>query len=238
MYSFETYFEQPLQRILKPFFFASVGFSVPITRMFTGAIIWRGFVYTILMFVTKFACGFWLMRLPALASSTPRNMTSIKSKATPGQTNKKKTPPMTGGADVGPSQQQALTVDSLRQDTSTNPEKHQPRRRRSTKTPAPVEPTEPSTLKPVSLYPGCIVGCAMVARGEIGFLISALAESNGIFGAESDNSIFLIVTWAIMLCTIIGPFSVGLLVTRVKKMEAQVTGGPRAGRALGEWGFS
>lgn len=60
----------------------------------------------------------------------------------------------------------------------------------------------------------------MVARGEIGFLISAIAQSNGIFeqdGARVD--IFLVATWAILLCTIIGPVTVGLLTRRVKRLR-------------------
>ena len=85
----------------------------------------------------------------------------------------------------------------------------------------------------------------MIARGEIGFLVSALAESKGIFGTETgeDNSpIFLVVTWAIMLCTIIGPLMVGALVNRVKKLqrkeqERQGGSGNREG-VLGPWGIN
>jgi hypothetical protein len=89
---------------------------------------------------------------------------------------------------------------------------------------------------------------AMVARGEIGFLISSVAESNGTFrnSSRSDSSsegaseIFLIVTWAIMLCTILGPLCVGLLVRRVKKLEAknatQIEGHRKD--VLGVWGVS
>jgi Kef-type K+ transport system membrane component KefB len=57
--TFEIYYSQPLQRILKPFFFASIGFSVPITRMFSGDVVWKGVIYIILMFAGKFACEFW-----------------------------------------------------------------------------------------------------------------------------------------------------------------------------------
>jgi len=73
--------------------------------------------------------------------------------------------------------------------------------------------------KPFSLYPCAILGLAMVARGEIGFLISSLAESNGIFSTGGNDQIFLIVTWAIVLCTVVGPVGVGLLVRRVKRLE-------------------
>ncbi|KAG6104650.1 hypothetical protein E4U14_005564 [Claviceps sp. LM454 group G7] len=83
-----------------------------------------------------------------------------------------------------------------------------------------------ATPKPRSLYPASIIGCAMVARGEIGFLISSIAESNDIFssssGRSSTSDLFLIVTWAIVLCTILGPLAVGLLVRRVRRLQNNV----------------
>ena len=89
----------------------------------------------------------------------------------------------------------------------------------------------------------------MVARGEIGFLISSLANSQGLLSAisskgspsqDESNPIFLVVTWAIVLCTIIGPVTVGLLVRRLKALEkraeaeASVEGVNR--NELGSWG--
>ena len=82
----------------------------------------------------------------------------------------------------------------------------------------------------------------MTARGEIGFLISSVAESNNVFASESDtrssSDIFLIVTWAIVLCTILGPLAVGLLVRRVKALQAGVEKEGRIVRrdVLGAWG--
>lgn len=48
--------------ILQPFFFASIGFAIPITRMFSSSTIWRGVVYAIMMFMGKLICGLWLVR--------------------------------------------------------------------------------------------------------------------------------------------------------------------------------
>jgi len=60
----------------------------------------------------------------------------------------------------------------------------------------------------------------MVARGEIGFLISAIAQSNGIFmQTDRQGNLFLVVTWAILLCTIFGPIMVGALTRRVKRIR-------------------
>lgn len=93
--------------------------------------------------------------------------------------------------------------------------------------------------KPKSLYPASILSLAMVSRGEIGYLIASLAESNKIFGETSDGSsseTYLVVIWAISLCTLIGPISVGTLVKRVKSLQIQRanTGGPDP---LGVWGI-
>lgn len=72
----------------------------------------------------------------------------------------------------------------------------------------------------------------MVARGEIGFVVSAIAQSNGIFNPTNPSSsskgstqdLFLIVTWAVMLCTVIGPGTVGLTVRRVRRLQSQRKG--------------
>lgn len=106
-----------------------------------------------------------------------------------------------------------------------------------------IRNSTPKPEKALSLYPACIVGIGMVARGEIGYLISALAESKGIFGRSENgesSELFLIVTWAITLCTVIGPISVGLIVNRVRKLESesQKAQGDNRRNVLGAWGVS
>ena len=77
-----------------------------------------------------------------------------------------------------------------------------------------------------------LVGFAMVARGEIGFLIAALSQSsgtltyrlpNGLDDASSNEDLFLVVNWAVVLCTITGPLGVGLVVRRLKQQNTQIT---------------
>jgi hypothetical protein len=95
---------------------------------------------------------------------------------------------------------------------------------------------------PISLYPAAILGSAMVARGEIGFLISSVAENKGLWlnpvdknsrDLKSNSDIFITVTWAIFLCTFIGPIAVGLIVRRVKRLEKTTGSGRRD--VLGKW---
>jgi len=70
-----------------------------------------------------------------------------------------------------------------------------------------------------------IVAFAMVARGEIGYLIASLSQSSGTLQLqhrdgtgveENGEEIFLVIIWAVTLCTIAGPVSVGILVRRLK----------------------
>ncbi|MCJ1423374.1 hypothetical protein MMC29_001257 [Sticta canariensis] len=99
----------------------------------------------------------------------------------------------------------------------------------------------PPVAVPRSLYPASVLGTAMITRGEIGFLIASLAESRGIFASTTSNErggssrIYLVVIWAITLCTIIGPITMGSIVRRVKKLQLrhEASGGPDP---LGTWG--
>lgn len=131
-----------------------------------------------------------------------------------------------------------------------------PKRQTNATDPPTITPPhrERSLPKPQSLYPAAMLGSAMVARGEIGFLISSLAESTGVFTSKDSSSgqsssssatttysgsseIFLVVTWAILLCTVIGPLSVGVMVKRVRRLQvAEREGGSGRVDPLGVWG--
>lgn len=92
--------------------------------------------------------------------------------------------------------------------------------------------------KPKSLYPPSILGLAMVARGEVGYLIASLAQSQGMFSSGSSgdiSEIYLVIIWAISICTLVGPICVGTLVKRVKKL--QETRGNSGPDPLGVWGI-
>ena len=65
-----------------------------------------------------------------------------------------------------------------------------------------------TTRKFKGVYPALIVGWGMVSRGEIGFLIANIAFSTNIL----SKSAFIITIWAIVLNTILGPITVGLIV--------------------------
>jgi Kef-type K+ transport system membrane component KefB len=89
---------------------------------------------------------------------------------------------------------------------------------------------------PRSLYPSAILGLAMVARGEVGFLIASVAQAEGVF--DGAPQLYLIVMWAAMVCTIAGPLCVGSLVRRVKVLERKRSEAGSGGGegVLGAWG--
>ncbi|ETS73426.1 hypothetical protein PFICI_15031 [Pestalotiopsis fici W106-1] len=257
---YEQYYQSSIERVLKPFFFASIGFSIPISKMFSGGVVWRGIIYTILMLLGKALCGLWLVRFSVPVKDTFSSFctTTISGLRTivrqiplrplwdGHRSNAEEQPPPNKRNLVGTTTSTAASSGSP--DPAPLPPLQEPAQLSAA--PEAVEKTRKKTLsKPLSLYPAGIMSCAMIARGEIGFLISSVAEANGIFrdssssaSAEDETSdLFLIITWAIVLCTIIGPLCVGLLVRRVKKLEAanaavQVEGSKKD--VLGVWGVS
>jgi Kef-type K+ transport system membrane component KefB len=206
---YEQYYHQAVLKILQPLFFASIGFSIPITRMFRGAIVWRGVIYTVLMTVGKMVCGLWLARLSIAPSKTVRRLT---------RTLKFPSVPHFWGNTEPQTAAQPSTATPNETATATS----------HAGTPMPTSSHErtssPNAPRPLSIHPPLILALAMCARGEIGFLISGVAESNGIFSpsgviSSEPSDIFLVVTWAIVLCTIIGPLGVGLSVRRVRRLQ-------------------
>jgi len=53
VHTFEKFFLDAQQYLLQPLFFASIGFAIPFKRLWTAEAFWKGFVYTILMLITK-----------------------------------------------------------------------------------------------------------------------------------------------------------------------------------------
>ena len=235
---YNSYYAPSVNRILKPFFFASIGFAIPITQMFNGAIVWRGLFYTLLMLLGKLITGLWLVRISTPVLGYPHQVFRVpfssahrllyfcwSSKRGEQRTDK---PPM--GKAESKCRQKSTQAIPLSEPENVDANH-----------PSLTSTAELPTPKPRSLYPPSILGLAMVARGEIGFLIASIAESEGIFSSSNEmngesSDVFLIVVWAIMLCTILGPVGVGLLVKRVRALQAKRSSESR-GEVLGAWGI-
>ncbi len=98
-------------------------------------------------------------------------------------------------------------------------------------------------------FPALIISLAMVARGEIGFLIASLASSTGSLTIQKGNpeksepgyknqDVFLVVIWAIFLCTLVGPIGVGLVVRKLRKESSrriEITPAEARQLILGSW---
>ncbi|KAE8151469.1 Sodium/hydrogen exchanger family-domain-containing protein [Aspergillus avenaceus] len=242
MVIYERYYRQPVARILTPLFFASIGFAIPITEMFDGKIIWRGVVYAVLMAFGKLVTGLWLVRFPvtsyvrilikpfaqmAAFCTQPR----VKSKNIDQARKKKK--------ETRSQTPQGQSSTHNQTETSDIPRFSSQEKLSQTLTQTSNQIHTTMTHKPKSLYPASILGLAMISRGEIGYLIASLAESKGIFGASprgESSEVYLVVVWAISLCTLVGPICVGSLVRRVKSLQRgrQDVGGEDP---LGVWGI-
>ncbi|KFA77464.1 hypothetical protein S40288_08700 [Stachybotrys chartarum IBT 40288] len=248
LYVYEHYYHGPVKRILIPMFFASIGFAIPITEMFRGNVVWRGIVYAILMAFGKLCTGMWLVRFQPTVNLRPlvriskapfilltscfRHDTDEKAKEKSSKQAPKSrkiqaagtwpsdmsSPPANSGTPVDATTAPIYNATTRQEEENRN--------------------SVPSPSKPRSLYPASILALAMTARGEIGYLIASLAESNGIFGDTSQGSseTYLVVVWAISLCTLVGPISVGTLVKRIKALQQEraTSGGPDP---LGVWGI-
>lgn len=234
--------------------------------MFQGEVIWRGVVYTILMMFSKLTTSVWLIQLhfspPPILQTIARISripfsfcTSRLSKATSASSKERKNHKSKNKAPNA----KISTDKSVTQERGPEKQAQQDQEPTLTTVTTPAPTTEPSQneqsrtsvsqtsrshlpRKPRSLYPASILGLAMVARGEIGYLIASLAETDGIFSSSeqqnSDSSeLYLVVVWAITLCTIIGPICVGTLVKRVKTLQARrVNSGGED--PLGSWGVT
>ena len=247
---YDKYYAASVRRILKPLFFvselsnntlstliwckASIGFAIPISKMFNREILWHGIVYAILMFFGKFLTGLWLvcLSLPSWKPIIPKGLRSLACSSCTGVTRKS---PAEGVRTIESHVLQTQAVPAKSSDTGAPTVSAIPR-------PVPQSPVE-KIKKPLSLYPAAMIGTAMTARGEIGFLIASIAETNGFFTSSGptatphgdSSEIYLVVVWAIVLCTIVGPLGVGLLVKRVRKLQREREDIPDRVDPLGVW---
>jgi Kef-type K+ transport system membrane component KefB len=151
--------------------------------MFTGSVIWKGIVYTLLMVFGKIATGmvFYVDYFQHRWS----------------------TPPVTRTTDAS-----GKSCPATAQQVSENEQRKPPHAQ------------------------AVLVSFAMVARGEIGFLIASLSQSSGTLSLRQQDGaahkqvnedIFLVIVWAVTLCTIIGPVSVGILVRKLKRSGIELS---------------
>ncbi|KAF8848954.1 Sodium/hydrogen exchanger, partial [Acephala macrosclerotiorum] len=181
---YDRYYKSLMDYILVPFFFASIGFSIPITDMFQGAIVWKGIVYSTLMIIAK---GFVSL---VIYSDHLIKLSKSRTKASAARRDRN------------------IPLRSIPRSQTSHASRG-----------VPIE-----SLK-APHADAMLVGFAMIARGEIGFLIASLSQSSGTLTLKNSSdgqssggeAIFLVIVWAVVICTITGPVAVGIIVRRQQR---------------------
>lgn len=157
--------------------------------MFTGPTVWKGVVYSLLMAVAKASVGI-VIYLEYFIRRWARKPTSRGQVREPPQSERE-----------------------TKQSTTTTGNSANTRSKDEISSSGP-----PHTM-------AMLAGFGMIARGEIGFLIASLSQSSNTLGLQhpggptqsSNESLFLVIIWAIVICTILGPISMGIIARRLRQ---------------------
>ncbi|KAK0539489.1 hypothetical protein OC834_000044 [Tilletia horrida] len=237
--------------LLTPFFFASIGFAIPLAQLFHGKTVWRGVIFAGLMGFAKCAAGAWILLADWIERRKEQQRAHLReisedrgSQRGAEDREEQGSNPMTldhvsqpthqGG--YGPEAEAttaAATVDlelrSITRHTAIFP------------LPTPGSPAQ-ENKRDVPAWPAAFfVGASLISRGEIGYLIINLANNVG-NASEKDGGVallsaeaFAVGIWAITLNTLVGPLVVGIMLQSAAVREAVCRGRwgnvPRAARA-------
>jgi hypothetical protein len=208
-----------------------MGFAIPLGQLFHGPVVWRGMVYTVLMALGKCATSVWLFAFPVLNKFINKVRTKMPQSNRNGQADN--VPTQISPRSVHPPSQvfpdsemasKSIISDDL--DTS-NP----PIIQRNTILAMNYDNPDTGKTSQKYIYAVLLLSFAMTTRGEIGFLIAAVGQSIDILAPEE---VYLVVIWAVILCTLLGSIGVGIVVFFIKKAAARLRVGPS--EILGIWG--
>ena len=204
METYEVYIHPVQSYILRPLFFASIGYAIPIRSLFGGTTVWQGVVYSLVCLFSKLVCGVFV-----LVDHVWKRWRTSK----PRRTSPPKSSTRTAPADN--SSNRAGETDASNSSGSTFPPSDSSDKQRT------------PSLWPVTT----LLGSAMVARGEISLLIANVARETSPELMPAD--LFYLVIWATLVCTILGPVAVGIIVKRMERQGSMlpVEWGPQAGPA-------
>ncbi|GAA5947045.1 hypothetical protein JCM3765_002129 [Sporobolomyces pararoseus] len=193
------FYLEPLQNyLLVPFFFGSIGYSIPFLQVFEKEIVWKGIVYSILMILGKVLVGVCVIVNDIVTTFFKKKNVSYKEedkKIIKRQGNEFFTPKNTS-AELTTSISSSMTLST-----------HSKSARGSF-----VSETLPASL---------FLGVALVARGEIGILVLQVAYNSNDSTSNSSSSTttsvlstepYLISIWSVAVCTIVGPVAFSQLV--------------------------
>jgi hypothetical protein len=183
------------------------------------------------MAVAKCATGFWLIILPA-STKFIRKAAKQKRAQTPKFEPKSKAKPYETAAQKVCEEtiSSAIPSDTAKNDVINEQTSPSPLGSKEESDPPHPRETTSSSVRHKNLYPALLLGLSMTTRGEIGFLIAAIAQSSSIL---APSEVYLVVLYGILLCTFFGPIGVGVIGRRIEKV-AHGAGGRDA--VLGGWG--
>jgi len=202
-----------------------MGFAIPVQALFDRSVVWRGLVYTVLMMLGKLATGLCLYVVPLMARlSSLLNPVRLPRPLLSRSTIFSVSPATDSTIENFTVPSPPLPTPNVPESQPSEPEKSHalPDNERQVDQPVGRDPSHGLN------YAIILLSCAMNTRGEIGFLVAAIGQSVGILVPEE---VYLVVIWAIVLCTLLGPIGTGFVVWRIRK--ANETSG---GNVLGTWG--
>ncbi len=170
--------------LFKPLFFASIGYSIPFTALWTGPRIWKGLLYALLMLLGKLLVGLVPVAAHVLSSNPADQAPVVVELSTHQTTTDEMVPP--SSASMDDSSELGLTAPRPRRRSRWNVAE--------------------------SLPPAALLGVAMVSRGEIGILVLQTVRSSE--HPLLDEEGYVLGIWAVAVCTIVGPIAVSLVVKR------------------------
>jgi hypothetical protein len=198
---------------------ASLGFAIPVRELFTSQSVWRGVIYAILMCVGKFASGMWIILLPIAQTLSRQDANSVNNRVSSASSQWRCMFPACSGrehSNPAPDNEIISNASQPRGDNAAKDELPGPR------------PMSPLRILRRNFRSSLLLGFAMTTRGEIGFMIAAIAESTGTL---APDELYYVVLWGLVICTLLGPICFGTLVRRMAKVE--ISGSEEL---LGDWG--
>ena len=169
---FTKYIAPSNDRIFVPLFFATIGAAIPFVPLFRPSVLWKGVLYSGLMFFGKFVTGLCVMIW--------------------GRLDKEGKDCDSDGGGTAVERVPEKAVDAEKNNTPTEE----------------TAQNVASSLHQWPIHPALLIALAMVARGEIALIIAQIGRET--LGEEG----FLVVIWAVVLCTLLGPLLTGILVRK------------------------
>jgi len=200
-----------------------MGFAIPLGSLFHGPVVWRGMVYTVLMVLGKCATSVWLFAFPVLnkfintfTSRIPQFKRRTQGDYISTQIPPKPIHPLTQIVTDSEMTSKPTISDGL-DINHHHPPSH--------------DNSHATKTSQKYMYAAFLLSFAMTTRGEIGFLIAGVGQSIDILAPED---VYLVVIWAVILCTLLGSIGVGIVVFFIKKAAIRLEVGPS--EILGMWG--